>query len=114
MMKEFVTLTLGDKSYRAKRGFDVGAGPIGVHGEQIDFCGSNLCPNGRGTYKWSIKSGQLRFDMVSPDPCHGQSSSMDARTRRARAHLNGAPLEGQIQPEKLDAVSDAVKLALLG
>ena len=67
--KPFLTLT--DFKYTIERGLS-GTGSIAVAGDHISFFGSNLC-SGTGQYTWSLVSGTLRFDSVTPDPCQERS-----------------------------------------
>jgi hypothetical protein len=63
------TVTIGETSYRVSRQSTSGIGVIAVHGDQIEFSGSNLC-EGTGTYRWQITDGKLTFTPVGTrDPC---------------------------------------------
>ena len=70
-------LTITDFKYTIER-LGMGTGGIEVHGDQISFSGSNLCP-GTGTYTWSITDGVLMLQFVEADPCANRSDAIRGR-----------------------------------
>lgn len=48
---------------------DVARMKVAYRGHRVTFWGSNTCP-GRGTYRWRLSRGALRFRLVGSDPCH--------------------------------------------
>jgi len=70
-------LTITDFKYTIER-LGIGTGSIEVHGDQIDFFGSNLC-SGKGTYGWSIEGGTLTLTAVGADPCANRADAIRGR-----------------------------------
>jgi len=70
-------LTITDFKYTIER-LGIGTGAIEVHGDQIDFFGSNLC-SGRGSYTWSIDNGTLTLTAAGPDPCPNRADAIRDR-----------------------------------
>ena len=70
-------LTITDFKYTIER-LGIGTGSIEVHGDQIDFFGSNLC-SGTGTYQWSIQGGTLTLTPVGADPCANRADAIRGR-----------------------------------
>lgn len=65
-------LTLQGNGYTVQTTGGMGAGRIDVEGDRITFSNSNRCPDGVGTYTWSIEEdGRLRFTPVGKDTCGG-------------------------------------------
>jgi hypothetical protein len=70
-------LTITDFTYTIQR-LGTGTGGVAVHGDQIDFFGSNLC-QGTGTYGWSIADGVLTLQSISQDPCANRADAIRGR-----------------------------------
>ena len=65
-------LTLDGNGYTVRSSMDAGAGRIDVDGDRITFSNSNRCPEGVGTYAWSIEeNGRLRLTPIGEDTCGG-------------------------------------------
>jgi hypothetical protein len=47
---------------------EVASMKVAYHGHRVTFSDSNTCP-GRGTYRWTLSHGTLRFRLLGSDRC---------------------------------------------
>jgi hypothetical protein len=64
---------------------DVAQGRITVRGHLVTFSGSDTC-SGRGTYRWRVHHGVLRFRSHGKDPCPRSTLLPGHAWRRVATH----------------------------
>ena len=75
-----VTLRLLETTYTIASPGHSTTGSISVAGQVIEFFGTELCDDSRGSYRWSVQGNALSFTETAPDACAARRIAVNGVT----------------------------------